>query len=290
LTRKGGRAAYRIQVIDRAIGVLDVLANDRGPVSLAEMARRVGLAKSSLVRILAVLEQHRMVERNEPDGTYQLGMKLFELGSRTLAQFNLERRAAAGLERLVAAVGETAYLSVLDGGEMMVVARAESPRAVHAPATIGRRHPIHCSAVGKALLAFMNEAAVKAVIAQVKIQGRTRNTITTMKALLEDLRVTRDRGWALDDEEVEEGLRCVAAPIFDRSGVAIAALGILAPAFRLPYDRVAGLAARVIKEARVLSAESGYVGADSAADEGLGQPGLRARGAPRAAIEASRAV
>jgi len=287
VTRKVGSGSYRIQVIDRAIGVLDVLADDHGPVTLAELARRVGLAKSSVVRILAVLEQHRMVERNEPRGTYQLGMKLFELGSRALAQFDLERRAAAGLERLVAAVGETAYLSVLDGGEMMVVARAESPRAVHAPATIGRRHPVNGSAVGKALLAFLGEAEVRAVIGQAKIPARTRNTITTMKALLEDLRVTRDRGWALDDEEVEEGLRCVAAPIFDRSGVVIAAIGILSPAFRMPYDRIAGVAAQVVKEARALSAESGYAGIDS---DSVNDVGLGTRGATGAAIEANRTV
>jgi DNA-binding IclR family transcriptional regulator len=129
------------------------------------------------------------------------------------------------------------------------------------------------------------------VIGQAKIQGRTRNTITTMKALLEDLRVTRDRGWALDDEEVEEGLRCVAAPIFDRSGAAIAAIGILAPAFRLPYDRIGGVAARVMKEAHILSAESGYGGANLASDGVRNRDGMGTRGASgAAAIEANRAV
>ena len=114
-------ASYRVQVIDRALSVLEVLADEGQPLSLVKLSKRLGLPKSTTMRLLMVLEGHRFVQKNAENGLYRLGLKLFELGSKAVAQFDLTERARPHLERLVSRTGETAYLSVLDGGEALVM-------------------------------------------------------------------------------------------------------------------------------------------------------------------------
>jgi DNA-binding IclR family transcriptional regulator len=250
--------SYRVQVIDRALGVLEMLAGEGQPMSLVKLSKRLGLPKSTTMRLLMVLEGHRFVEKSAESGLYRLGLKLFELGSKAVAQFDLTERARPHLERLVSRTGETAYLSVLDGAEALVVERVESPRAVRVPTSVGWRNPAHCTAVGKVLLAHTAEGRLTAMLGKTRLKAYTQNTITSVARLREELRRVRERGFALDDEETEEGLRCIAAPVQEYSGRVAAALGLLGPAYRIPDDSVAMLAATVIGEARKLSVELGY--------------------------------
>jgi IclR family acetate operon transcriptional repressor len=129
--------SYRVQVIDRALSVLEVLAAEGQPLSLVKLSKRLGLPKSTTMRLLMVLEGHRFVQKSAESGLYRLGLKLFELGSKAVAQFDLSERARPHLERLVSRTGETAYLSVLDGGEALVLERVESSLAVRVPASVG---------------------------------------------------------------------------------------------------------------------------------------------------------
>jgi IclR family acetate operon transcriptional repressor len=252
--------SYRVQVIDRALGVLEVLAGEGQPMSLVKLSKRLGLPKSTTMRLLMVLEGHRFVEKSAESGLYRLGLKLFELGSKAVAQFDLTERARPHLERLVSRTGETAYLSVLDGAEALVVERVESSRAVRVPASVGWRNPAHCTAVGKVLLAHTPESRLAAVLGKTRLKAYTQNTITSVARLREELRRVREHGFALDDEETEEGLRCIAAPVQEHSGRVAAALGLLAPAYRIPDDSVATLTATVIGAAHELSAQLGYRG------------------------------
>lgn len=250
--------SYHVQVIDRALGMLEVLAAEGQPLPLVKLSKRLGLPKSTAMRLLMVLEGHRFVEKSAESGLYRLGLKLFELGSKAVAQFDLTERARPHLERLVSRTGETAYLSVLDGGEALVLERVESSRAVRVPASVGWRNPAHCTAVGKVLLAHTPESKLTAVLGKARLKAYTQNTITSVAQLREELRRVRERGFALDDEETEDGLRCIAAAVHEHSGRVAAALGILGPAYRIPDDSVATLAATVIGAARRLSAELGY--------------------------------
>jgi len=250
--------AYHVRVIDRALSVLEVLADKGQPLSLVRLSKSLDLPKSTTMRLLMVLEGHRFVQKSAESGLYRLGLKLFELGSKAVAQFDLTERARPYLERLVSGTGETAYLSVLDGGEALVLERVESSRAVRVPTSVGWRHPAHSTAVGKVLLAFTQESKLTAVLGKGRLQRYTRKTITSISRLREELQRVRERGFALDDEETEDGLRCIAAAVREHTGQTIAALGIIGPAYRIPDDGVATLAATVISAADKLSAELGY--------------------------------
>jgi DNA-binding IclR family transcriptional regulator len=257
---KAKPSPYRVQVIDRVLGVLEILASDESALTLVELCKRLELPKSTVLRLLMVLESHRFVEKDAHSGAYRLGLKLFELGSKAVARLDLDERAKPYLERLVFATGETAYCCVLHDGQALAVARVESSRAVRAPSTVGWRAPVHCTAVGKALLAFLPEAEFNTLFKQRKLHAYTPNTITTLTQLRNELHAIRACGYAIDNEEMEEGLKCLAAPVRGNAGKLVAAIGILGPSFRLPEEKISQLAAAVMREANDFSIELGYRG------------------------------
>ena len=250
---------YRVQVLDRALVILDALAEHGPELPLAALAETVRLHKSTVHRLATVLERHRLVERDANTGRYRLGLKLFELGSRAVAHLDLAGRAAAALKRLVFETGETAHLCILDRGEVLSLSHCESPRTIRTPSTVGRRTSPHCTSAGKALLAHLPEEELDDVIARLGLRAYTRNTVTVPAQLKLELETVRARGWALDNEEVEENLRCIGAPVRNFSGKVVAAVSIAGPAFRLTNDTIPMLARAVVKAADRVSKELGYV-------------------------------
>ncbi len=202
ITQKAKDSPYRVQVIDRVLHVLEILANVESALTLVELSKQLGLPKSTVLRLLMVLEGHRFVEKDAQNGVYRLGLRLFELGSKALAQFSLSDRAKPYLERLVFTTGETAFVCVLDDGEVLSLARVESPRTVRIPSTVGWRAPVHCTAVGKALLAFLPEPDLKALVKKRKLHAYTPNTITSLPRLRSELQLVCERGYAVDHEEM----------------------------------------------------------------------------------------
>ncbi len=188
---------------------------------------------------------------------YALGLRLFEFGSRAIHGLRLRDLAQPHLDQLVRESGETAHICVFDNGEMVSVAYAEGPRSLRMPATVGRRTPAYCSAVGKAILAFLPETAVDEVMAR-PLRACTEKTLVTRAALLADLRQVRIRGYAVDNEEIEKGLRCVGAPVWNYSGDVAAAVSVAGPAFRITRTRVPAMARSVMAMTQRLSAELGY--------------------------------
>lgn len=261
----GGSAAaprrlspYRIQVLDRSLGILDALAEVNESLGPAELVRRLSLHKSTIHRLLAVLEQHGFVRKDPKEGKYSLGMKLFELGSRAVEGLDLRGRSEPILRRLVEVTRETAHVCILDGTDMVSVANVQGPWAMRSPSTVGRRTPVYCTSVGKAVIAFLPNAALDDLVERLTFTPHTRRTITTPAALRAELVRVRERGFAIDDEEIEKGLRCVGAPIRDHTGCAVAAISIAGPAFRLVDQRLPGIARAVTSAARGLSREMGY--------------------------------
>src|SRR5882724_10154984 len=249
---------YQVQVLDRAVVILDMLAAVREDLSLFELSERLDLHKSTIHRLLMVLERHRLVERHLENGKYGLGLKLFELGQNAFARLGIGERARPHLERLASAAGETAHLCALDDGEVLYLEKVEPTRTVRVPSGVGHRNPAHCTAVGKALLADLPEAELDALIRRRGLKEHTRNTITTPALLKRELRTIRERGYAIDDEEIEEGLRCIGAPVRDHSGRVVASMSVAGPAFRLTRARTAAVARLVTKAAEALSAELGH--------------------------------
>ena len=249
---------YRVQVLDRTVAILQVLADARTNLGPAEIAEKLSLHKSTIHRLLTALERHDYIRRQPETGKYGLGLKLFELGHRAIARLDLRDYAPPILERLVAETGETAHLCVMDGGQMVSVSIAESPRTVRTPATVGRRSPMHCTAVGKVMLAFLPERSLLALLKQHPLRKHTGKTLATRAALAVELGRIKHRGYAIDDEEIEEGLRCVGAPVRNYSNDVIAAMSIAGPAFRISRARIPFLARAVVDAAERLSAELGY--------------------------------
>ncbi len=249
---------YRVQVIDRAVAILQVLADSPADLAPAEIAERLRLHKSTIHRLLMVLERHRFIRKNPAHGKYALGLRLFELGSRAAKGQSLRDHAQPFLARLVREAGETAHVAVLDDGDMVSVANVEGPRTLRMPSTVGRRTPAHCSAVGKAVLAFLPQSIFDDLIGRRPLIALTAKTLATAGALAAELRRIRARGYAIDDEEIEEGLRCVGAPVRDYTGQVVGALSIAGPTFRITKKKVPALAGSVLAVAGALSVELGY--------------------------------
>jgi DNA-binding IclR family transcriptional regulator len=170
----------------------------------------------------------------------------------------LRGRALQYLERLVLETGETAHICVLDENRMLSIANVESPRTLRTPSTVGRRTHLHCTSVGKALLAHLPMEEQNELIKKLELTAYTRHTLTKPSRLKAELKLIRQRGYAIDDEEFEEGLRCIGAPVMDYSGGVVAAMSIAGPTFRLTEGRIPMVAGSVIHAAGELSAELGY--------------------------------
>jgi DNA-binding IclR family transcriptional regulator len=258
---------YNVQLLDRAISLLDVLSS-HSPAGLLphEIALRSGLHKSTVHRLLSALKHHRLIEKNARTGRYSLGLKLFELGVKAVPNVNLREHARSFLERLVFETGETAHLCVLVEHEILYLDKVESPKTIRIASSVGGRNPAFCSAVGKILLAALPEAEVDSLLRRHKLVPFTNNTIVTpahFKAVLEQVRLN---GYAVDNEEREEGLRCLGAPIRDHTGEIIAAMSVAGPAFRLLSSQDEVVARLVMNIAAELSAKLGYRASDENAD------------------------
>jgi IclR family transcriptional regulator, KDG regulon repressor len=251
------RPTYRVQVLERAVDILQVLSEDSHELAAGEVAERLSLHKSTIHRLLTVLDHHRLIRRNADTGRYTLGLRLFEFGTRAVRGLQLREHAQPYLDQLARDTGETTHIGVFDNVETVSVAYAEGPRSLRMPATVGRRTPAHCSAVGKAILAFLPESALDEVMAR-PLRAYTEKTLVTKETLLGDLRQVRMRGYSVDDEEIEKGLRCVGAPVWNYSGGVAAAVSVAGPAFRVTRTRVPAMARSVMVMTQRLSAELGY--------------------------------
>jgi len=251
---------YRVQVLDRAMAIIDALAvaKEHENLSLMELATRLQLHKSTAHRLLMILERHRLVEREPKTGRYRLGLRLFELGAIAVSRFNIRDCARPHLERVLFETEETVHLCVLDAGEVLYIDKVEPSRSVRMASKIGRLSPAHCSAVGKAMLAHLPERELDDILKQRGLPRMTAKTIVTPADLKAELKIVREQGYAVDNEEAEEGVRCVGSPVLGPSGRPIGALSISAPSFRLPLERVPAVAESVCRAARAMSVESGY--------------------------------
>ena len=257
-TKRQNKSPYQIQVLDRALAVLQVLSQEGPDLTLAQVSSLLHLHKSTAHRLIMVLEGHKLIERNSKTGTYRLGMKLFELGTRAVSQLDLRERARPILERLVRETDETVHLCVYDNGEVVYVDKVEPARSVRLASTVGRRHPAFCTAVGKAMMAIMPEEQVEAAVQKHGLRPLTRKTIGSLGELKSELAKVRKLGYAADDEENEEGVCCVGAVVQGISGEPTAAISVSGPSFRLPSYKIPVVAKAVIAAASTLSQELGY--------------------------------
>ena len=257
VTRRAEAGRYRIQAIERAVAILNTFSAEEPEFGVTELADRLELHKSTVHRFLVNLEAAGLVERNRHTSRYRLGLRIFELGGLVLQQMNLWDEALPFLEGLVRDSGETGHLAVLDGGEAVYIEKVEARRALRIPSAIGRGYPAHATSLGKLLLAHLDPAASDALISERGLHRCAPNTITEPDRLRDELARIRAQGYAVDDEEYEEGLRCIGAPIVGHTGQVVAAIGIGGPVTRVTPTRVGELAELVMAAAGSLSRRMG---------------------------------
>lgn len=225
-----------IQVIERMTKLLEVLAHYHDPVSLKLLAGEAGLHPSTAHRILAAMAASGIVERTEP-GAYRLGIRLLELGNIVKSRINIREAALPFMEKLHARIGESVNLGVRYDDEIIYVERTSSGRSsVRVVHLVGARAPLHVTAVGKLFLVEDGPDKVRDYARRTGLPGFTPTSLITLPALEKELERVRRHGVAFDNEEIELGLRCIAAPVRDDSGELVAGLSVSAPADRYNPD------------------------------------------------------
>jgi DNA-binding IclR family transcriptional regulator len=254
-----GPGRYTVDAVAKALSLLDAFTLERPKLSLGELMARTGLPRATAFRLLATLEECGFVVKE--GGDYSLGFKLFVLGNVVAEELDLRRQAHPHLEALRDTTGETVQLAVLEGWNVVHIDRALSRQSVaYMVSHVGAILPAYCTALGKALLAFQDENMVYAWASTQQFVRLTPNTVPSADALLDELRRIRERGYSIDNEERELGVRCVGAPVFDREGRPAAAISLGAPTGRLPRQLEGSeVAMHVLATALAISREIGYV-------------------------------
>jgi len=213
-----------VQSLERAFDILEILSNERDGLPLTEIGRRLGLPKSTVFRLLDTLGERGYVERSLANGNYKLGLEFIGLSSLYLNSLDLKVEAQPFLMRLSQDTGKTVFLAILQGNEVVYIDKAETFSSLRKYSIIGERKPLYCTGLGKAFLMTLADEEVRGLLAGQTFKKLTEDTVTDMQTLLQRLAESRERGWVLDDREIEPDIRCIAAPVRDYSGRAIAAI------------------------------------------------------------------
>jgi IclR family acetate operon transcriptional repressor len=237
--------------------ILEVMAEDDEGFRLTDIAERVGLSPSTTHRLLTTLEQRRFVHFDREDRVWRIGVACFSVGATFLRRRNIVASSLPYMRRLRDQSGETVNLGVEDGGEIVFLTQVESREVMRAITRPGGRSLMHCSGMGKALLAAAGEEAVTRFLQTRGLKRVTPSTIVRPTSLRADLVSTRERGWAFDDEENSVGLRCVAAAMWDEQARPFAALSIAGPKIRLGDERIRALGSLVAAIAAEITAALG---------------------------------
>ncbi len=245
-----------LKSLAKVMRVLNAFSTLHRSLSLTEICRATGFPKSTTHRLLAAMREAGLLDQDEQRDRYRLGMKLFELGNIVLANMELHREARPFVDMLTRQGGQAVHLAVFDGRRAIVIHRADiAPDKTAAPTMI-EQAPVHCTSVGKAILAFQPEPVIARILAA-GLPRFTDSTITDPTALRQELERIRERGYALDEGEHQPGLRCIGAPIRDRAAQVTAGISLTGPAWRLPVSEVEGMAKLVMHHANSISAALG---------------------------------
>jgi len=235
------RPSNLVQTLERASLILDILGQSPQGISIKDLSDRMHLPKGTTHRLVSSLSYFGFVRQDQNTKNYFLGFKLVELGNMLLGQLDLRKEAELFLRNLAQRTKETVHLVILDGNEIVYLDKLETEPhtgGLRMASRVGSRNPAHSCAVGKALMAYLPAEALARIVEEKGLPKRTGNTITDYNQLKEHMTLVRKQGYAVDDEENERGIRCVAAPIFNEAGKAVAAISVSGPAFRVTKKSV----------------------------------------------------
>ncbi len=257
---KREKVNYVIQSVSHALDILESFTKTDKELGVTELSRRLGLHKNNVFRLLATLEHRGYIEQNRETESYRLGPKTLQIGSIFIEQRECRRQARPILEDLMAATGETAVVAVLRVDKVIYMDSVEANRAVRASSRIGAMLPAQCTAVGKAQLALLPPADIERLYQGSVLEQQTSRSLKSRDALIADLAATRERGYAVENEECDVDVRSIAAPVRDFSKNVIAAIGIVGPAIRLTDQQLerGGVIALLQDAALALSRKLGF--------------------------------
>lgn len=257
--RRKDKTEYVVHAVDRALDILESFGYSKEELGVTELSNKLKLPKNNVFRLLATLECRGYIEQDRRSGNYRLGIKTFEVGNVFLHHLGLRRQARPVLEDLVAKCNETAYLAVLDGPEVVYILMQETAHTVRVASRMGHRLPAYCTAGGKVQLAHESQERLGEIFRDRPLRPWTEKTLTDMRALYAHLRQVAKQGYAIDDEELEPGVRCVAAPVRDYSRRLVAGVGLAGPVSRLSMERIESELVPLVVEAGVrLSQRLGF--------------------------------
>ncbi len=258
MPQRVGHEANLIQSVLKALDIMECLAAADQPLSAQEVAQRCSMSRPTAYRHLTTLLTRNYVTTCQDDGRYELGAQVLNLSKSFLERLDLPELAKPDMRELSRFSGETVHLAVLDGTEMLYVAKVDGSRSVRMHCVIGTRNPVYCTAMGKAILAFLPQEQRAALLDQITLTPRTPHTITDRAVLEKHLELVRAQGFSIDDMEIEEGIRCIGAPIFDHTGYVIAAISVSGPIYRFPDAQLRELSELVVGAGRTISGKLGY--------------------------------
>lgn len=254
---------YSVPSIERALSVLECLAQAKRGFSLSEIGRTLRIPKSSAHLILSTLERRGFLQKNAKTGRYCFGLQLVSLSRSALENLDMRDEAKPFLCSLMQESGLTVHMAVLERDEAVIIEKVEAPGLVRLASWIGRRLDVNCTGVGKVLMAFLPNDQLDYLLRTKAFARHNSRTIIFRSALKRELILVKQAGYALDNEEDEPGVCCIGAPVFDENGNAVAAISVAGTTNQIGADRVPLLARQVKRAARGISLRLGYVGKES---------------------------
>lgn len=246
-----------LKSLHKIAAILDCFSTTHRALSLADICRQTGYPRSTTHRLLASMREVGLLDQDRERERYRLGIKLFAYGNVALANMDLHREARPYAEALGRVTGLSVHLAVFGGERAVVIHRAEPAPGGLTPLNLLENAPVHCTSIGKAILAYQSEAILDRVIGA-GLQHYTDSTITTGEQLREELRKVRERGYAVDNGEHQPGLRCIGAPIRDQFGRVFASISATGSIMQSPAERESSIAAMVMHHAAQISTQLGY--------------------------------
>ncbi len=247
-----------IQSVDRALRIITYVSEKKDGMGVTELASLLDLNKSSIFKLLSTLAAHGFIEQDQETKKYKLGYKYLELSSMLLESLDLRTQAKPYLKELEAATNEVIHLVVYDQGEVVYIEKLEGNETLRTHSRVGKRASMHCTSVGKVILAHLPGDEVAEIIAKKGLEKHTEKTITDPNIFVKELQKIRKQGYGVEMEENEEGITCIAAPIFDHKGDITAAVSISGPSTRMTEKRLEELMQLITETGKTISTRLGY--------------------------------
>ncbi|MEH6941022.1 IclR family transcriptional regulator [Bacillus sp. JJ722] len=247
-----------VKSVSRALDIITILSLKKGGLGVTEIANQIDINKSSVYRILSTLVQYGYVEQDPENGKYKLGYKFLEISSKLLESIDLRKEAQPFLNELENETNEVIHLVVYDQGEVVYIEKLEGNELLRMHSRVGKRAPMHCTSVGKAILAYLPTNVVSTILEEKGMPVHTKHTIIDKEELMQELTKVRELGFAYDLEENEYGITCIAAPIFDHLGNVIAAVSVSGSTIRMTTERLEQLQKRMIQVGQHISNRLGF--------------------------------